>query len=244
VGAALFVRSTRGVRLTDAGERLLPYARRLLDLCQEADQAVRRGDSRPPIRVGVHTTFAHRVVPTVVAAAATHRRGVIVRDAHTDDVIAMLLDGVVDIGFVLPGARPPALRIVPLPSDPVIAVCAPSHPLAGRIAGVRSLVDHPVALNRWGDGVDRFFVLMQQAGMPEWRVTECSDGHTALGLARDHYHIALVAASTAEPALATGTVTRLVIRPALRWTVPLAFTYRRAAHDDPLVNDLRTALRA
>ncbi len=50
VGFRLIVRSTRGIRLTEQGEILLPYARRILALYKEAEQRLGR-DSRGLIRI-------------------------------------------------------------------------------------------------------------------------------------------------------------------------------------------------
>src|SRR4051794_20907062 len=70
LGAALFERTRRGVRLTDAGERLVPYAERCLALLDEAETVVRAATPVTRFRVGVHGTFAPTVVPHVVDALA------------------------------------------------------------------------------------------------------------------------------------------------------------------------------
>ncbi len=127
VGTRLFERSARGATLTGAGSRFLPFAERVLDLLDEASHAVRTIDEAPPLRIGVHTTFAHRAVPLVLDAIGDARGKITVRDAHSDEIVGMLLDGVIDVGFVLPGARPPRLRYVHLAADPVVAVCSTRH---------------------------------------------------------------------------------------------------------------------
>jgi len=58
VGAELFVRGPRGVSLTQAGDRLIPMAIRIVGLMEEAVEAVRSTDRPSPLRVGVHSTFA------------------------------------------------------------------------------------------------------------------------------------------------------------------------------------------
>lgn len=227
VGAQLFARGARGSTLTAAGERLLPYARRSVDLVDEARRAVLVVDELPPLRVGVHVTFAHRAVPIVLAAIGDERRAIIVRDAHSEDVIAMLLDGVIDVGFVLPGARPPGLQFRALAPDPVVCVCAPDHLLAGRrrlpLTGLR---DHFVAINRWGDGAERFVAALWGAGLPRWRLRECSDGITAVNLARRHQHVALVTASIAAEPLADGALAPILLAKPPVWRVPLSVAFR------------------
>ena len=68
MGATLFVRGARGTTLTLAGEHLLPYATRTIDLLDEAAAAVGVSEGSPRLRVAVHVTFAHRVVPLVLNA--------------------------------------------------------------------------------------------------------------------------------------------------------------------------------
>jgi DNA-binding transcriptional LysR family regulator len=242
LGAQLFTRGARGTALTPAGEQLLPYARRTLGLVDEAIQAVREVHDAPRLRVAVHVTFAHRAVPLVLTCLGQLRRRVTVRDAHSDEIIAMLLDGVVDIGFVLPGAQPRPLRFVALPADPVICVATPSHPLAGRPVSLRSMADYRLALNRWGSGVNDFLAQLDATAVHQSKLTECSDAITALRLARHHDHVAFVPVSIAADELSAGTLIRLNLRPSLRWTIPLALAYRGSDRDDPVVVRLRAAV--
>ena len=112
VGDRLFTRGNRGTILTPAGERFLPYAQRAVDLLAEAADAVRSVDEPPRLRVAVHSTFSHRAIPIVAAALSELPRSLKFRDAHSDEIVAMLLDGVVDVGFVLPATPPRSLRFV------------------------------------------------------------------------------------------------------------------------------------
>jgi DNA-binding transcriptional LysR family regulator len=221
----------------------VPYAERTIRLLDEAAEVARLADRPAAVRVGVHTTFAHRAVPLVLEALGGEDRNVKVRDAHSDQIVTMLLDDVIDIGFVLPGARPSALAFDRLPDDPIVAVCAPTHPLATR-RGVRlkSLAGHRVALNRWGSGAERFVAQLSAAGVPDEQVTDCSDGVTAARLARVHGHIALVTRSIAEDDLGARRVTELLLRPRPRWTVPLALAYRRADRATATVVAVRDSL--
>jgi DNA-binding transcriptional LysR family regulator len=244
VGAELFTRGARGVTLTTAGERLFPYARRALGLLDEAAEAVQSLDDAPPLRIAVHVTFAHRAVPLVLDAIGDLRRRIKVRDAHSDEIIAMLLDGVADIGFVLAGARPRPLKFIALPADPVICVCAPSHVLARRASvPLGALADHRLALNQWGTGATSFLDQLKAAGAPEWRWTECSDAVTAMRLARHHSHVALVSASIATDELIAHNLVRLNLRPQPRWSIPLVLAHRERDQHEPAVAAVRTAAR-
>lgn len=69
LGAPLFERSSRGVVLTPAGRRLLPYATRMANLLAEAKRAV-ADDGRPkgPLVVGSLETTAGLRLPSVLSA--------------------------------------------------------------------------------------------------------------------------------------------------------------------------------
>jgi len=240
VGGRLFTRGNRGTTLTPAGERFLPYAQRAVDLLAEAANAVRSVDEPPRLRVAVHSTFSHRAIPIVVAALSELPRSIKFRDAHSDEIVAMLLDGVVDVGFVLPAAPPRSLRLVPLPDDPVVCVCSPGHPLGSRASvTLGMLASTYLALNPWGSDAAKFQAELQRSGVPEWRLRECSDANTAIRLARQYHHVALITESSAVDELASGTLIRLKLHPMPRWTVPLALAYRETDRDDPAIDAIR-----
>ena len=131
VGGRLFHRTTRGATLTPAGDAFCPTPSAPSTCSTTPPRPCVRSMTRPACGVAVHATFAHRVVPLVLRSLERLHRSVKVRDAHSDAIIAALLDGACDAGFIVPGARPRQLRFVTLPPDPVVAVVAPSHPLAG-----------------------------------------------------------------------------------------------------------------
>jgi LysR family transcriptional regulator, cell division regulator len=74
VGVPLFKRHSRGVALTDAGERLLPYAMKVAGLLTDAKRAV-KDDGRPkgPLRIGsLETTAAYRLPPLISRYGASY----------------------------------------------------------------------------------------------------------------------------------------------------------------------------
>src|SRR5947209_13193006 len=71
LGARLFERHSRGVALTTAGQRLLPYAERIQALVADARRAAADdGTPRGPLRLGaMETTAALRLPPLLIAYA-------------------------------------------------------------------------------------------------------------------------------------------------------------------------------
>ncbi|MGV0909995.1 LysR family transcriptional regulator [Martelella sp. FOR1707] len=66
VGASLFVRDSRSVRLTRSGETLLSYARRMLALSNEAMSRFRHPDMHGVVRLGATDDIGERILPTVL----------------------------------------------------------------------------------------------------------------------------------------------------------------------------------
>jgi DNA-binding transcriptional LysR family regulator len=65
-GAAVFRKAGRGLALTEAGETMLAYARRLIDLNDEAAGAMRGADLEGWVRLGMPEDFGEAVLPDVL----------------------------------------------------------------------------------------------------------------------------------------------------------------------------------
>src|ERR1043166_8395031 len=73
VGQPLLNRNGKDVTPTEAGERLLSYARRLLALAEEARDVVARPESEGAVRLGVPEDFAaYRLAKLLAAFSRTH----------------------------------------------------------------------------------------------------------------------------------------------------------------------------
>ena len=97
-GIPLLRKAGRGLELTEAGELLLGYARRLLDLNDEAVSAIGEAVAEGSVRIGMQQDFAETVLPDVLGRfARAHRRvridAVVARNAELlADVAAGRLD--------------------------------------------------------------------------------------------------------------------------------------------------------
>jgi len=138
VGGALFTRGRR-VALTALGESFLPFAERALQVLAEGVDAARKAQvgQRGRVRVGSLASLAGGLVgPALSRFLRAHPEvECVVRAGDHERVVALLLDGVVDLGLVLwpcTEAAAADLQAVLLLSEPVVLVAASSHPLAAR----------------------------------------------------------------------------------------------------------------
>jgi LysR family transcriptional regulator, cell division regulator len=112
LGAPLFQRHSRGVALTDAGRRLLPYAERIAQLLADARRAV-ADDGRPSgaLTVGsLETTAALRLPHHLVSFAETYPEvDLVLTPGTTAELVERVLDHQVEGAFVCGPVKHPDL---------------------------------------------------------------------------------------------------------------------------------------
>ncbi len=157
VGAKVFDRLPRGVRLTAAGEVLLGYARRLSALEAEARAAVAElmGLGRGRLAIGASLTLGSYLMPGVLAEFRRRHPAVELRMevANTDRVTALVRDEQVELGLTEGLAEHPDLAVSTFDTDRLVAIAPPGHRLA-RAAGVtaRDLFAEPFVAREAGSG--------------------------------------------------------------------------------------------
>src|SRR5215210_372842 len=136
--AVLFVRSQRGMRLSDAGRAFLPYAERTVDTIGSGRRLLSelaRGESGQ-LALGAAPAVSTYVLPRILTRfRRTHPKvQLAVRTGHSEEVVDLVLQEQVQVG--LGRALPhPQIEATPLYEDELVLVADPSHPFAdeGRI---------------------------------------------------------------------------------------------------------------
>ena len=231
LGTPLFLRSTRRVTLTAAGQALLPEARRALAAARAGREAVEavEGLRRGRLAIGMAQVLVPSFdLPEILAEFRRDHPGVELRlwQAAPADELAALRDGQIDLAFV-PLLDPPGddLEVTMVAHDSMALACAPDHRLAQKRGGVqlRDLVDEPFVdlPPSWTSRrvVDRAF---DAAGLARGNALEVNDIATCLELVSRGLGIAIV--PEAARAHAYGAVLRPLARP-LAWDF---FVVRRA----------------
>lgn len=102
VGAPLFRKAGRGLGLTDAGEVMLRYARRLVELNDEAIVAARGTDLEGWVRLGLQEDFGESLLPGVLGqfARAHPKVRIQARVSRNVDLMSRLDAGELDLALV------------------------------------------------------------------------------------------------------------------------------------------------
>ena len=132
VGAPLFIRNRRQIRLTEAGGRFLPIARDLERGFRAADTFGRAEESdRPALKLGTIRSVPGEFLQAVAALLARDFAIEIVENGESD-LRAGVHGGRLHIALVplRPGER--GSHVVPLYDEPLVMFVAADHVLAGR----------------------------------------------------------------------------------------------------------------
>ncbi|WP_415869163.1 LysR substrate-binding domain-containing protein [Burkholderia ubonensis] len=101
-GTPLFVKSGRGLALTDAGDAMLRYARRMVELNDEAAAAVRGVSLDGWVRIGLQEDFGEAILPGVLGrfARAHPKVRIEARVAHNAELLERLDANQLDLALV------------------------------------------------------------------------------------------------------------------------------------------------
>ncbi len=152
LGEALFVRTTRSVALTEAGEVLLRRARMVLEQADAIapDLAARSGAVGGELRVASMEVFSIDLLPRAVAALVREHPTVTPRlyEMHPQRMARHLADGDIDVAFTV-GAPPAGVTRRVLGDSRALLVCGRGHPLYERGRASRAdLQRHPSVVPR------------------------------------------------------------------------------------------------
>lgn len=106
-GIALLRKSGRGMALTEAGEVMLGYARRMLELNDEAVMAVGATGIEGYVRLGLQEDFGEHLLPDVLGCFARSHPGVRIdaKVARNADLVSDMIGGRLDLALTWQGAQ-------------------------------------------------------------------------------------------------------------------------------------------
>ncbi|WP_027092799.1 LysR family transcriptional regulator [Cohnella thermotolerans] len=137
LGVELFRKLAGRLALTNAGESLLPYARKIVTLVEEAGQLMRehKEAGRGKLRIGASYTPATYFLPPYLAEfqEKNPRTLPLLTVKQAGDVLEMLAGYEIDVAIVsLPDRPYPELNVVKLADDELKLALPPRHRLASR----------------------------------------------------------------------------------------------------------------
>jgi DNA-binding transcriptional LysR family regulator len=181
LGVELFIRAGKKLHLSPAGQVLLGYADRLLDLAAEARESVHDTEPRGVFRLGSMESTASVRLPAPLSTYCRRYPQVQLelRTANSYDLTGLVLRGEVDAALTA-GVIPDApFEKLPIYEEEMVIVAAANHP---PIASPSDAVSRTVLVFENGcpyrKRLEEWFALRDE--MPE-RMIEMSSHHAMLG---------------------------------------------------------------
>jgi DNA-binding transcriptional LysR family regulator len=211
LGASLFMRTSRGMRLSEAGHAFLPYAVRALETLADGRRqvdALERGGGGQ-LALGAAPAVSTYVLPLVLKRfAMTHPRiAVSVKTGHSEEVLALVLNEQVDVGLVR-ALRHPEIESTLLYEDRLVLVVMPDHAFsASQSIDMDALRDEQLILfDRTSSYYELTSALFRQAGITPVGVMELDNIEAAKKMVQQGFGIALLPRTAVAGELAAGSL--------------------------------------
>jgi len=211
LGVRLFDRTSRRVRLTDAGRLFEPEARRTLQQAERAVQTARLAHRGEIGHLGLGFTASAPFVPSMADALYRFRVtfpevDLDFRELGRDEQVALIDQGTLDIGitrgFEAP-TLPPGLIAERLVEEHMLLAMRQDHPLARSDAApaIADLAEEPLVLYGAANGAgfnEHLFALCADAGFRPVVTHEATSLATLLGLVAAGFGATVLAQSLAR----------------------------------------------
>ena len=217
LGEQLFVRTRRGMRLTEAGDAFLPYAEHAVAAL--ADGRERLGELRRGVAgrlvLGAPPTVSTYTLPALLARFAAAHPGVrlAIKTGTSEEILDMVLHDQVQLGIIRALANP-EIETIPLYTDTLVLIAGPGHRLArspaGRQARMADLAGEVLVLfGRSSSYLEFTTATFRQAGVLPGSVLELDNIEAAKKMVERGLGVAMVPSSTVAGELAAGTLARI-----------------------------------
>ena len=212
LGARVFERTKRGVRLTLSGRALVPHAERALDAIEAGRAAVsqvEQGDDGELV-IAAASAINASVVPELVARFRRYHPGVhlYVHTGSAERIVELVAFGSAQVGLLREAApfRDPRLAVTPLFEESLMLTARPEHPFVaeGPIPLARLADATLVSYDRGSDDYEATQSLLRDGGVKPYGVIEVDSVDTARRLTERGLGVAFLPSTSAVPEIEEG----------------------------------------
>ena len=156
----LFERLSRKLYLTQAGEKLLSYARHMIRMNADIEKDMKSLHETSLIRLGASVTVGSTVLPKLVSAfrLANPSTSVEAFEDNTEQIEKRLLTDKTDIGLVEGEITSPDILKTPFMDDELVLICCNKHRFAGlSVINPHELEQEDFIIREQGSGTRKTF---------------------------------------------------------------------------------------
>lgn len=207
-GTKLFDRMGKKLYRTQAGERLLGYARHVTALVSDMALQMTQVETKGILRVGASATVGIRFLPEQVKRFQAQKSGIQIQAVvkNTLDIEQHILKNELDIGLVEGDVHSLDLLVRPFAEDELVIVCGREHPFYGKTkCHPHELQDQPYLMREVGSGTRELFEYAMAGKSLSWQpVWESNSFESITAAARENIGLAVLSKDLVAEALSTG----------------------------------------
>lgn len=171
-GTKLFDRMGKRLYRTQAGERLLGYARHVTSLVSDMSLQMTHVEATGVLRVGASATVGILFLPELVKVFQAEVTGIQIQAIvkNTQDIEQHLLRNELDLGLVEGDVHSADLLSRPFAEDELVIVCGKGNPLYGKKKiDPHALQNQPYLMREGGSGTRELFEYAMAAKSLNWQ---------------------------------------------------------------------------
>ena len=251
VGAPLFHRTARGVRLTNLGQTFLPFAQRSIETLRRGREVV---ESVRQASVGVLNMATARVIGTYVLPEILQNfhslypeTNLRIKVGGSTDVLQMVVDEEVQLGLAR-FMQHPDVDVLHLYDEEAVLVVHPEHPFATTGAAVMyEVAQEPLIVYDPGDPGSSYFQFINRvcrdAGVTPKIEMNLDSVEAVKNMVQLGLGISLLPRSGVRRELESGSLTRIGLREVQPVLLPTYLLLRRGQQHGPTVASLLRLLQ-
>lgn len=207
-GVKLFDRLSRRLYITEMGKKLLSYARHMIVLFDEMEQAMKNPDKNGLIKVGSSITVSTYLLPKLVKVFSDRFPSIRVKavSKNTKDIESLLIKNDIDFAVVEGAVHTSDIISKAFMDDELVLVCGKGHPLykAGRIS-IFELSKFYFIVREQGSGTRELFENTMAAHNIKWQCAwECNGSDSLKSAASNGIGIAVLSKQLVEDEVRAG----------------------------------------
>ncbi|HZY65135.1 MAG TPA: LysR family transcriptional regulator [Rubrobacteraceae bacterium] len=232
VGDQLFVRTSRGMRLTDAGKEFLPHAERVISSFQEGKRRVAelKGASGGQLVLGASPGVGTYALPGLLErfTAAYPKVSISVRTGHSEAILEMTLREEVQLGLTR-SMKHPEIESLTLYEDELVLVVDPNHRFTRRgSADIGEIGEEQLILfDHDSSYYEQTHSMFREASIRELRTLEVDNIEAAKRMVEHRLGVAFLPRTAVVRSVAAGNLVLIAVEDAPEMSRSMAALKRR-----------------
>lgn len=211
----LFERLSKKLYLTQAGKKLLSYARHMIRMSEEVEKDMRSLQESGSVRIGASVTIGAHVLPKLIGEfqRILPQIQIEVFEDNTEMIEKMILDDEIDIGLVEGEIQSFDINRHSFMEDELVLICGSKHRFAGRNAiGTAELSGEKFILREKGSGTRKLFEDTMGANQLTWNSSwTCNNADTIKMAVSECLGISLISERAVSSEVAAGLLCQMKI---------------------------------